>query len=67
MHLTSYETLVILITSFGEFSFIILLSFYFSFISLKKINKNKNKKLLQDCFCVALFLLQDSIPSGLEI
>ena len=61
MHLTSYGILVILITSTGEFFLYFTISF--SFVSFLK----KKKKLLQGCFCVALFLLQESIPSGLEI
>ena len=47
---------MILITSLGEFPFIILQSFFLSFISLKK---KKKKTVQQDrlcCFCVALFL-----------
>ena len=41
---------MILITSLGEFPFIILQSFFLSFISLKK-----KKKVLQDCFLCAIF------------
>ena len=55
---------MILITSLGEFPFIILHSFFLSFISLLK-KKKKKKTVLQDCFCVP-YLLQESIPSGFE-
>ena len=59
MNLTSSGTLVILITSTGEL-LLYLLSFSFSF-------KKKKEKLLQDCFWVALLLLQESIFSGSKI
>ena len=49
MHLTSCETLVILITSFGEFLLYFIIIFFFH---LKKIKKNS----LQDCFWCCLVL-----------
>ena len=39
---------MILITSFGEFPFIILLSFFLIHFTVKK---QKKKELLQDCLC----------------
>ena len=59
---------MILITSLGEFPFIILQSFFLCFISLLK---KKKKKLLQDCFvlsCVACyFFCRNPCSSGLEL
>ena len=49
MHLMSCETLVILITTFGEFLLYFIVIFYFIFIK-------KNKKSLQDCFWCCLVL-----------
>ena len=53
----SCETLVILTTSTGE----LLLYFTVIFFLFHK----KKKTVLQDCFCVP-YLLQESIPSGIE-
>ena len=49
MHLTRCGSLVILITSFGDFPFILLLSVFFIF-HLKK------KKFMRDCFWCCLVL-----------
>ena len=58
---------MILIKSLDEFPFIILQSFFLSFISLLK----KKKELLQDCFvlsCVACyFFYRNPCSSGLEL
>ena len=53
MHLTSCETLVILITSIGEFLLNYSRFFYLFYFTLKE--KEKKNNLLHDCFCVALF------------
>ena len=56
---------MILITSIGEFLLYFNVNF-FSFHFIKKKKKEK-KKLFQDCFWVALLLLQESIFSGSKI
>ena len=57
----SCGTLVILITSFGEFLLYFIVTFYFIFIYKKK--KNSAARL----FSCAIFLLQESIFSGSKI
>ena len=56
---------MILITSFGEF-FYISLSF-FIFISIKKEKKKQCCRIISVLSWVALFLLQSSYSSGLDI
>ena len=59
----SCGTLVILITSFGEFLLYFIVIFLFSF---HKTKKNSAAGSFLCCFCVALFQLQDCISSGLN-
>ena len=51
---------MILITSTGE------LILYFTVIFFS-FHIKKKKKLLQDCFCVPFFILQDYMSSGFEL
>ena len=62
MHLTSCGTLVILITSFGEFPFIILLPFFLVHFTVKK-----KKQCCRIVFGACPVLLQGVSSSGLEI
>ena len=68
MHLTSCETLVILITSSSE---IFLLLFHCQFFFFSTFHYKKKKKqccrIISVLSWVALFLLQGSYSSGLEI
>ena len=52
---------MILITSLGEFPFIILQSFFLSFISLLKKKKKKRNFVLQDLCCLVSVLFVTGI------
>ena len=60
MQVRSCETLVILITSFGEFLLYFIVIFYFHFIK-------KKKTVLQDCFRVPYLCCRRTSYSGLKI
>ena len=67
VNLTSCGTLVILITSIGEFLLYYCQFFYYFHSTVKK----KKKKIPTGRFlvlsCVALFLLHDCMSSGFEL
>ena len=61
MHLTSCGTLVILITSIGEFLLYFTVSFFLVSFHCKKKRKKIYCRIVSVLFCVALFLLQESM------
>ena len=66
VHLTSSGTLVILITSFGEFLSYFIVNF-FQYISLYIKKKKQCCRIISVLSWVSMFLLQGSYSSGLEI
>ena len=67
MHLTSCGTLVILITSIGEFLLYYCQFFYYFHFTEKKNKIKFPVGLFLVLSCVALFLLQDCMSSGFEL